>query len=60
MIKTCQRCGVDFEACSNAMKYCDDCRPIVRNEYNRRCYEKRKLKLIREILSTAKKVLGHD
>lgn len=35
MIKTCARCGCEFDAHHFNVKYCDDCRPIVKREQNR-------------------------
>ena len=41
MIKACKLCGAEFESHSH---YCDDCRKIRRNEYERRYkYEHREL-----------------
>lgn len=35
MIKKCVRCGKEFDAHRFNVKYCDDCRPIVKREQNR-------------------------
>lgn len=51
MNRKCERCGKPYEAGSYAAKYCDDCRKAVRREVGCRCYQKKKLKLVREILS---------
>jgi len=71
MIKQCAHCGRQFEATCNRAKFCEECRPIARREYQRQYrerfnanhrvyYRRRKLKLIREILSAAKEIVHRD